>query len=101
MGRDLLDQGANQDFDLISNRADRLQGAPCRVGHLPVQVPLARKIGADIPAPHRDDDIAILHRFSGEDLRDRCEEAGCVPAERTSIAPWVYPYRVSSGIPLS
>lgn len=62
MRRDLRNQGSDQGLDLISDRADRLQSLPCRIGQLLVQVPLAWKIGAGIPAPHRDDDIAIFHR---------------------------------------
>jgi hypothetical protein len=55
----------------MSSRMGRTASTPLAggVGQLPVLVPLAGEDRARAPAAHRDDDVGVLHRLRGEDLR--------------------------------
>ena len=52
----------NSSFNLVADRADRIDGLPGGVGQVPILVALAREERAGIATAHRHDDIGGLRR---------------------------------------
>jgi hypothetical protein len=63
------DQAPDPLPDLVADRPHRIDSLPGRIVQLPVEVTLARKQQAGIPAPHRDDDVGGHGCLVGEELR--------------------------------
>ena len=65
---EFVEQAADPLFDVVADRADRVDGLAGRVGQVPVLVALAGEERAGVAAAHRDDDVGGLDDLVGPGL---------------------------------
>ena len=65
---ELVEQAANALFDLVADRADRVDALAGGVGQFPVHVTLSGVEGAGVATAHGDDDVGGLDDLVGPGL---------------------------------
>src|SRR4029077_14357702 len=67
---EVVEEAAHPFFNVVADRADRINVLASRVGQFPVLVALSGNERAGVPAAHGDDDVSSLDDFIGPGLRE-------------------------------